>query len=567
MRRHGTLALAAFVLTALADLLVVRAGYRSASMLASLLLYACAAAVATLLVGAMSTTKSVTDYNTRAPASAGRVMRALRALQSAAVFCWMLFRLVLFAGILLPAFLRVGWNYFRSPDIRRSIPYGEKKSFRQTLDVYIPAGAALSEATRKKHPSQSEAKETKEKFPVLVFVGGGAWVVGHRIFCALLGKIFMARGILVIAPDYRQFPQVHASDMLQDIDAAIQWAFDHASEFGGDLDQLYIAGQSAGAHLTSTVLLEHARSEYRENVQSSGMRATSPMAGALGAIAEEEDDEENNEANISAAACRPAAAPMASTAAASRATMFQARDLVCQPWKCSLVAGYAGISGPYHLPALRQHLFERGIEQLSFLTHIVGGEETSMLKDTERDIALQQQSPAIRLRSDTFKEISRHTFVEKLIPPMLLVHGDADNVVPKQSTKSFAKSLRKAGVKDITVKYLKGASHTDPIIEDLLFDESEGAEAGAVTELLALIHRQGCLKKAAAAAMAHTEFEKPVRAGVAGLAERKTRKTRTASMISDGFGFVTDERGRAPSGLTSCVPRLMIRAARAVNPF
>ena len=548
---HGTMAVAAFVLTALLDLCVVRAAYLSVSTLASVILYACAAAVATLLVGAMSTTRSVTDYATRAPASAGSFTRALRAIQSGTVFCWMFFRLVLFAGILLPAFLRVGWNYFRSPDIRRSIPYGEKKSFRQTLDVYIPPSMTAS------------STGAKEKFPVLVFVGGGAWVVGHRVFCALLGKIFMSRGILVIAPDYRQFPQVHASDMLQDIDAAIQWAFDNCEEFGGDKNQLYIAGQSAGAHLTSTVLLEHARSEYRENVQTSDMRATSPMPGTLGAIAEEEDDEDDvvcdNAAELAAAL--PNARKAATTA-------FQARDLVCQPWKCSRVAGYAGISGPYHLPALRQHLFERGIEQLSFLTHIVGGEETSTLKDREREIALQQQSPAIRLRSDTFKEMGRHTFVEKLIPPMLLVHGDADNVVPKQSTKRFAKSLRKAGVKDITVKYLKGASHTDPIIEDLLFDESEGTEAGAITELLALIHRHGCLRNAARVAEAAQRGpSRPVKEGVVDRTGRKKRKMRSASMISDGFGFVTDERGRAPSGLMSCVPRMMIRAARAINPF
>ena len=45
------MSVAAFVLTALLDLCVVRAAYLSVSTLASVILYACAAAVATLLVG------------------------------------------------------------------------------------------------------------------------------------------------------------------------------------------------------------------------------------------------------------------------------------------------------------------------------------------------------------------------------------------------------------------------------------------------------------------------------------------------------------------------------------
>ena len=64
------------------------------------------------------------------------------------------------------------------------------------------------------------------------------------------------------------------------------------------------------------------------------------------------------------------------------------KELVCQEWKLSKIKGYIGISGPYHLPKLREHLFDRGIEQLSFLTKIVGGESSSMLTDAEHEEAL-----------------------------------------------------------------------------------------------------------------------------------------------------------------------------------
>ena len=39
---------------------------------------------------------------------------------------------------------------------------------------------------------------------------------------------------------------------------------------------------------------------------------------------------------------------------------------------------------------------------------------------------------------------------------------------------------------------------------------------------------------------------------------------RSPSMLADGFGFVTEERGRAPQDF---IPRILIRAARLVNPF
>jgi len=144
----------------------------------------------------------------------------------------------------------------------------------------------------------------------------------------------------------------------------------------------------------------------------------------------------------------------------------------------------------------------------------------------------------------------------------LLVHGVDDNVVPKQSTREFAKSLRAAGVPNVTVKYLAGASHTDPIIEDLLFDESGGTEAGAITELLSMIHRQKNLERAAAAAAGGMLRSRGGSMSTRGATSLK-HKRRTPSMVADGFGFVTNERGRA----TGWLPRLIISAARKVNPF
>jgi hypothetical protein len=154
-----------------------------------------------------------------------------------------------------------------------------------------------------------------------------------------------------------------------------------------------------------------------------------------------------------------------------------------------------------------------------------------------------------------------------------VIHGESDNVVPKRSTKEFARSLRSAGI-NVVVKYLKGASHTDPIIEDLLFDESGGTEAGAITELLRLIpsHKSSTTTNmkttSAVSAVSAVSSVSAVSAARSPAAKMKAKRLRRPSMLSDGFGFVTDERGKLPENTwCSCVPRTVIKLARWVNPF
>ena len=180
------------------------------------------------------------------------------------------------------------------------------------------------------------------------------------------------------------------------------------------------------------------------------------------------------------------------------------------------------------------------------------------MTDEEHDEVLDGLSPALRLRRGTFEEMKMtKSFIDNVFPRILLIHGDSDNVVPKESTKEFAKSLRNIGA-TVTVKYLAGASHTDPIIEDLLYDESNGKEAGAISELIDMIQLHRSLHMAAKSARKQRsilENNSPSRTG---------KGRRSPSMLADGFGFVTEERGRAPQDF---IPRILIRAARLVNPF
>ncbi|XAR51566.1 hypothetical protein NMG60_11006230 [Bertholletia excelsa] len=152
---------------------------------------------------------------------------------------WMLRLLVLgfYAMLLLPGFLQVGYHYFFSSEVRRSVVYGDKP--RNRLDLYLP-------------------KNRDGPKPVLVFVTGGAWIIGYKAWGALLGNQLAERDIIVACLDYRNFPQGTISDMVEDVSQGISFVCKKVVECGGDPNRIFLMGQSAGAHISCCALLEQA---------------------------------------------------------------------------------------------------------------------------------------------------------------------------------------------------------------------------------------------------------------------------------------------------------------------
>jgi acetyl esterase len=92
--------------------------------------------------------------------------------------------------------------------------------------------------------------EGKGLFPVLLYFHGGGWVVGdldtHDHVCRSLAR----RGnALVVNVDYRLAPEKPFPIPLDDCETALDWAVDHARDFGGDPSRLAAGGDSAGGNL------------------------------------------------------------------------------------------------------------------------------------------------------------------------------------------------------------------------------------------------------------------------------------------------------------------------------
>ncbi|KAG0583219.1 hypothetical protein M758_3G120400 [Ceratodon purpureus] len=153
-------------------------------------------------------------------------------------------RLGLYAMCLMPGFIQVGFFYYFDPRVHRSIIYGDQP--RNRFDLYLPP-------------------ETDKPKPVVIFVTGGAWVIGYKAWGSLLAQELLDCDIIVACIDYRNFPQGSISHMISDVSTGIGYVFQNLESYGGDPNMVYLAGQSAGAHLATCALLMQAEKEINED--------------------------------------------------------------------------------------------------------------------------------------------------------------------------------------------------------------------------------------------------------------------------------------------------------------
>lgn len=119
------------------------------------------------------------------------------------------------------------------PIVQRDVAYVEPKNERQTLDIYAPADA--------------------KNCPIMVWIHGGGWRQGDKRGVQKKPDAFNAKGFVFVSINYRFVPNVDIPTMTGDVAKAIRWVHDHASEFGGDPHRIFVAGHSAGAHLSALV--------------------------------------------------------------------------------------------------------------------------------------------------------------------------------------------------------------------------------------------------------------------------------------------------------------------------
>lgn len=92
---------------------------------------------------------------------------------------------------------------------------------------------------------------TSATTPVVVFFYGGGWKSGKRGQYRFVGQRLAQQGVLAIVADYRTWPRTTFPGFVEDGARAVAWSRNHAADYGGDPQRLYVAGHSAGAQIAA----------------------------------------------------------------------------------------------------------------------------------------------------------------------------------------------------------------------------------------------------------------------------------------------------------------------------
>jgi len=152
-------------------------------------------------------------------------------------------------------------------EIKRDLTYfdgAEADQNKHKLDLYLPKG--------------------KSDFPVVMFVHGGSWTFGDRVFFGIyegVGKMFARHGVGAVVISYRLSPGVRHPEHIKDVARAFAWTHKHITEYGGRTDDLFLCGHSAGGHLVSLLATDESYLKA-EGLSLKDVRAVMPISGVYG---------------------------------------------------------------------------------------------------------------------------------------------------------------------------------------------------------------------------------------------------------------------------------------------
>ncbi|MCU1514796.1 MAG: alpha/beta hydrolase [Microbacteriaceae bacterium] len=101
-----------------------------------------------------------------------------------------------------------------------------------TFDIFAPTG-------------------TTTPLPTVVWIHGGAWISGSKEQVDPYVKIIAARGFTTVALNYTVSPEATYPTALKQLNDALGFLVKNAAKYNIDPDRIVIAGDSAGANLTS----------------------------------------------------------------------------------------------------------------------------------------------------------------------------------------------------------------------------------------------------------------------------------------------------------------------------
>ncbi|HEY8999220.1 MAG TPA: alpha/beta hydrolase [Candidatus Saccharimonadales bacterium] len=133
------------------------------------------------------------------------------------------------------------------------------------LDVYIP----------------SSALQTHAKLPIVVWTHGGAWLSGDKKDDAPYFKRLASKGFIVVAVNYSLAPEKKYPTAVRQLNDAYAYIEANAVRFDGNPDKVVLAGDSAGAQLSSQMAAIMTNPSYAQEMNIKPSLAPSQLAGVV----------------------------------------------------------------------------------------------------------------------------------------------------------------------------------------------------------------------------------------------------------------------------------------------
>jgi arylformamidase len=134
-------------------------------------------------------------------------------------------------------------------------------------DEYVSGWAARSDAVRKTRAAQidlrygDEPRQRLDVFscgkagaPTLAYIHGGYWQMNDKEPYAFFGEALLPAGFNLALVEYTLAPAARLDQIVAEVRAAVAWVIEHAAAHGGDSRRVYVAGHSAGGHLTAAAM-------------------------------------------------------------------------------------------------------------------------------------------------------------------------------------------------------------------------------------------------------------------------------------------------------------------------